>query len=165
MANFKLYFDGSCGPKNPGGTAAYGFALFREGQQEPVETGAGVIGTGAGMTNNRAEFHALWRGITAFWNKMLPAKNDRLAIYGDSNLVIQVMNRHWKARGDKPYFGDYEIAAQWTKDLRKYGVTITFDWVPRELNQVCDDLSKAHQKKVCQNDKNPLTNSPEFATL
>lgn len=169
MANFKLYFDGSCGPKNPGGTAAYGFALFREGQQEPVETGAGVIGTGAGMTNNLAEFHALWRGLLAFHkhgdvNIMNPERHT-LQVFGDSNLVVQIMNRHWKARGDKAYFKDYEIAAHAVAELRKAFARITFDWVPRELNQVCDDLSKAHQKKVCQNDKNPLTNSPEFATL
>lgn len=156
MANYKLYFDGSCGPKNPGGTAAYGFALFREGEQGPVEVGSGVIGTGEGMTNNLAEFYALDKGLCAFWQQDDWDKRTRLNVYGDSNLVIQVMNRHWKAKSDKPYYSAYTKALSTLVDIRRNGLAVSFDWVPRELNQVCDDLSKAHQKKVCQNDKTPV---------
>lgn len=159
MANYKLYFDGSCGPKNPGGTAAFGFVLFREGQQEPVEQGSGVIGTGEGMTNNLAEFYALWRGLTAFW-KVLPGRGDTLTVYGDSNLVIQIMSHNWRAKKDKPYYQSYAAAEGCLKDIRKLYVSVSFFWVPRELNQVCDDLSKAHQKKVCQNDQNSVDKLP-----
>lgn len=161
MANYKLYFDGSCGPKNPGGTAAYGFALFREGQQEPVEFGSGVIGTGEGMTNNLAEFHALWRGLLAFNRESSATHPNKhtVRVLGDSNLVIQIMNRHWKARSDKLYYEEYEAAQAMLSILRRERHGFQFDWIPRELNQVCDDLSKAHQKKVCQNDKMPVDKS------
>jgi ribonuclease HI len=153
MVNYKLYFDGSCGPKSGGGTAAYGFALFREGQQEPVEQGSGVIGTGEGMTNNLAEFYALDKGLSAFIRRHDTTARHTLSVYGDSNLVIQIMNRHWKARSDKPYYPYYELALANAGIIRKAGHRVTFDWIPRALNQVCDDLSKVHQKKVCQNDK------------
>lgn len=151
MANYKLFFDGSCNP-NPLGTAAYSFALMLEGQQEPLEHGSGVIGVGEGMTNNGAEFHALWRGLLAFHKHTGISIGNRqhhsLQVYGDSNLVVQVMNRHWKARSDKAYFKEYEIATHTAVELRKAGAVITYDWIPRERNTICDDLSKAHQKKV-----------------
>lgn len=145
MTAFRLFYDGSCWP-NPGGVAGYGYAVFKEGQVEPVDTGSGVINAGFTATNNLAEFHALHRSLAAFWNHALPAKGDKLSVYGDSNLVTQIMNRHWRPRPDKPYYPDYEVAATWVKDLRKYGVIISFDWIPRAQNQVCDDLSKAHNK-------------------
>lgn len=144
--HYKLFFDGSCGPKNPGGTAAFGFALVQP-DPEFIYKGSGVIGTGPAMSNNLAEFHALWKGLEAFW-RILPAKGDSLSVYGDSNLVIQIMNRHWRARADKLYYDNYVLANRWVRDLRNAGFIITFDWVPREQNKLCDDLSKAHQQKV-----------------
>lgn len=144
MAHYRLFFDGSCGPKNPGGTAAYGFALFKDGEESAVHTGSGVIGTGPGMSNNVAEFSALYEGLAAF----AELENSRavISVFGDSNLVIRVMCGHWKAKADKLYYSYYKLAEGIVKNLRSKGHVITFDWVPRELNQVCDDLSKAHQK-------------------
>lgn len=150
MANYTLHFDGSCGPKNPGGTAAYGFALMRAGEESPVEHGSGVIGQGPGMTNNLAEFHALWRGLLSFHRHAhdgLRAPH-ALQVYGDSKLVVEIMNKHWRAKEDKPYYAEYAIALHTVTELRKAGATISFDWIPRELNTICDDLSKAHQKIV-----------------
>lgn len=152
MKNYKLFFDGSCGPKNPGGTAAYGFALLLEGQEEPLEHGSGVIGSGEGMTNNLAEFHALWRGLLAFHKhtniSTANRQNITLQVFGDSKLVVQVMNRHWKARDGSGYFEDYKLAMHTATELRKAGAIITYDWIPREMNTICDDLSKDHQKKA-----------------
>jgi ribonuclease HI len=147
MTTYKLFFDGSCGPKNPGGTAAYGYALFKEGQEEPVRYGSGVIGTGLGMTNNLAEFYALNRGLTeGFIFCHDTSARHVLSVYGDSNLVIQVMTGHWRPKPDKAYFQAYEDAAANLRLIRKRGHVVTFDWVPREQNTICDDLSKAHQK-------------------
>jgi ribonuclease HI len=148
MANYKLFFDGSCGPKNPGGTAAYGFSLMLEGEMEPVETGYGIIGTGYGMTNNLAEFHALSKGLGSFILRHGGAQKHHLSVYGDSKLVIQVMNKHWSPRAGRPYYLAYEDASFNLKVIRRRGHVVTFDWIPREMNDLCDGLSKAHQKKV-----------------
>ena len=43
--------------KNPGGVATYGYLIYRDG--EKIQRGYGVIGSGAGMTNNVAEYSAL----------------------------------------------------------------------------------------------------------
>lgn len=148
MALYKLYFDGSCGPKNPGGTAAHGFVLLREGQEEPVRVGSGVIGTGTGMTNNLAEFHALDQGLCAFIScHEAPGARHALQVYGDSQLVVNIMNRHWKARPGKAYYESYANAVLNLGIIRRAGYVVSFDWIPREKNQLCDDLSKAHQEK------------------
>jgi ribonuclease HI len=143
MANYTLHFDGSCGPKNPGGTAAYGFILTKDG--ETVESGHGILGTGEGMTNNKAEFYALAMGLHSFYNNVPDLKGSVLHVYGDSKLVINIMNKHWRAKPDKPYYSAYDDALTRLLGLRSAGVTVYFDWVPRSKNQKCDDLSKAHQ--------------------
>ena len=147
MDTYTLYFDGSCGPKNPGGTAAYGFVLLKNGEEKPIETGHGVIGTGEGMTNNRAEFAGLYEGMACFC-KHRDGSPTTLQVFGDSNLVIQVMNKHWKPRKDKAYYSTFEMCDGLLREIRRTGAFVTFDWVPREKNTICDDLSKAHQKKV-----------------
>lgn len=144
---YTLHFDGSCGPTNPGGTAAYGFALYESGVTEPIETGHGVVGTGPGMTNNLAEFYALAMGLHAFAARVPALKNTVLNVRGDSMLVIKIMNRDWKAKAEKPYYSAYDDAAVRLAGLRRDGATVFFDWVGREHNQVCDDLSKVHQKR------------------
>ena len=37
-----VYFDGLCYPKNPGGVAAYGYAIYRDGK--PIWQGFGAVG-------------------------------------------------------------------------------------------------------------------------
>lgn len=147
MPNYQLYFDGSCGPKNPGGVAAYGFALLREG--ESVRSGSGVIGEGEGMTNNLAEFYALDQGLCAFIScHEAPGVTHALQVFGDSKLVINVMNRYWTPKTDKAYYNAYDTARLNLGIIRRVGHVVTFDWIPREMNTICDDLSKAHQRKA-----------------
>lgn len=57
MRYIKAYFDGSCEPVNPGGTARFGFVVLEE--EEVLYGQGGVIGSGDGMTNNVAEYHGL----------------------------------------------------------------------------------------------------------
>lgn len=147
MAHYRLFFDGSCGPKNPGGTAGYGYALLKDGEEAPVRVGSGIIGSGPLMSNNLAEFHALDQGLCAFISCYDTAQFHHLDVFGDSRLVIQIMNRHWKPRPDKLYTEAYEYALSNLKIIRRAGHKVTFDWIPRELNTYCDTLSKAHERK------------------
>ena len=143
MANYKLYFDGSCSPQNPGGTAKYGFALFREGHADPIELDHGTIGTGPGMTNNLAEFHALWHGMMAFYLDTRDHVNgNTLNCIGDSKLVVNIMNKRWHATSDKAYYTAYDSANKLRNTLIKSGHVVNFKWIPREQNEQADDLSK-----------------------
>lgn len=144
MDHITLHFDGSCWP-NPNGVAAYGYALSSQGSV--IDSGHGVIGTGPGMTNNLAEFWALWQGLMTAYARF-PDDKGFLQVLGDSNLVIQIMNRKFKPKREKAYYVGYEKAAGVLSTLRKRGITVSFDWVPREQNTVCDDLSKVHLKET-----------------
>jgi ribonuclease HI len=142
---YTLHFDGSCGPKNPGGTAAYGYTLAAAAAE--VDRGHGVIGSGPEMSNNVGEYAGLVYGLQAFADCAPLSKRQQiwLQVRGDSQLVINQMSGKWKARAGL-YYPWYESAAHICKKLRKLGTKITFDWVPRELNQECDDLSKINVK-------------------
>ena len=91
-----LYFDGSCEPVNPGGVACCAWRLVgADGGQ--IACGAAEICRGPGATNNLAEWHGLLRGLEHF--KMHHADfNGRLEILGDSQLVINQLNKTWRCR-------------------------------------------------------------------
>lgn len=148
MEIYTLHFDGSCAPTNPGGTAAFGFVLRKTGIEEPLEAGHGVIGTGDAMSNNLAEFHALRRGLEAFEQRTVSVKRPLLDVYGDSNLVIQIMNRKWRPTPTALYYPAYVGADTVLRRLRRDGATVWLSHVRRENNQECDVLSKRHLTSV-----------------
>jgi ribonuclease HI len=135
---YTLYFDGSCGPINPRGTAAYGYTLHRVGQK--IKEGHAIIGTGEGMSNNLAEFSGLAAGLQEFMTLVSGAA--LLNVRGDSQVVINIMNRSWKARSNTLYWPAYVDADGWLREIRRKGVQVSFDWIPREQNTECDKLSK-----------------------
>jgi ribonuclease HI len=147
MTIYTLYFDGSCGPVNPGGTAAYGFTLSRNG--ENLEEGHAVVGCGPKMSNNYAEFAGLAAGLKAVESQLIPGHGRAvLNVFGDSQIVINIMSKRWRANPDKLYYPAWEEAFEVLRRLRQAGVTVFFDHIPREMNTECDRLSKVHTDKV-----------------
>lgn len=138
MDTYIVHFDGSCGPKNPGGTAAFAYTIHKNGL--PLVNGREVVGTGSAMSNNLAEFSgldaALQRCLT------LATAGDLINVRGDSQLVINIMNRRWKAKADKLYYPAYVIADFRLRCLRGARVCVNLDWIPREQNMEADILSK-----------------------
>lgn len=148
----KIFFDGSCEPVNPGGTAAWGFVI-KDGNGRTLRAASGVVGSGRGMTNNVAEY----RGLIAALRE-LESFNEKefVQIYGDSKLVICHLNREWgweKSRSGKTVLGwnPHRSAphlrmlldeAMSLLDKRPTGFSAS--WIPREENWECDALSKAH---------------------
>ncbi len=108
-----IYFDGLCRPKNPGGVATYGYLIYQDGKK--VKSGYGVIGSGAGMTNNVAEYSALKQA--AEW----------LICYGGDDEVV--------IKGDSP--------KKYVPEIRRLleGRKTRFIWIPREQNVEADELS------------------------
>jgi ribonuclease HI len=143
---YSLKFDGACGPKNPGGIASYGFILNTPAGE--AIKGHGVIGEGPTMSNNVAEFAALAAGLHAFIGDMYKTgiRPVTLLVKGDSNVVINIMSRRWRAHSDKLYWTYYleclGLVTALRKDLKTH---VSFDWIPREANQDCDDLSKKNR--------------------
>ena len=143
MSHYTLYYDGSCWP-NPAGVAAYGYVL-QDTTAGILRQEHAVIGTGPALSNNVAEFEAAFQGLCDY--SRLPAKpGDAVEVLGDSDLVVKIMNKVWRPKQDKLYYPYYSRLYSLVRQLRLHGVTITFRWIPREENQLCDDLSKVHLK-------------------
>jgi ribonuclease HI len=139
MAKYTIHFDGSCWP-NPNGKAAYGYTLDREGVE--VSAVAGIVGEGTGMSNNVAEFYALYAAFVD--QKLQTEAGDKVSVRGDSMLVINILSHKWKASNDKLYWEAYRKAALELNRLEGHGIEVDFSWIPREQNTRCDDLSKEH---------------------
>ena len=125
-----IYFDGLCRPRNPGGIATYGYVIYQD--TEKVNSGCGVVGSGAAMTNNVAEYSALKHA--AEW----VSRNDivdEIVIKGDSQLVIHQMTGTWQVRS--------ETSKKFVPEIRRLleGRKTEFVWIPREQNAEADLLS------------------------
>lgn len=132
-----IYFDGLCRPRNPGGVATYGYVVYKDGKK--VKSGNGMIGAGAGMTNNVAEYSALNHAVE--WvNQHCP--DDELIIRGDSQLVIHQMNGTWQIHS--------ETSKTFVPVIRRMleGRKTRFEWIPREQNAEADLLSnRAYEQR------------------
>ena len=128
--NLTLYFDGSC-TKNPGGIAGFGWALFKEDKTEYLAQ-YGEICRGDEATNNVAEWSALLYALR--YLKSVGYKG-YLKIYGDSQLVINQINGKYKVNQklEKFFIECKDILNEWEWKA---------DWVARDKNQRCDELSK-----------------------
>lgn len=126
-----MHFDGLCEPKNPGGVAAYGFQILRDGRV--VHEGTGLAAPpGPDATNNVAEFTALIEGLR--WLQAQGA--ERPLVRGDSKLVVETLHGRWKLTAPRlrPLF----LVAE--RLLRETGARL--EWVPREQNREADRLSR-----------------------
>lgn len=131
---YKLFADGSC-HKNPGGQAAYGYILY--GDNEEIDHGFGIIGSGARMNNNLAECFAISQGLSSFikhWNE----PESSLTIYNDSKYVLSQVKNPVKGRNIEIEFKilDFQI-----RQIEQY-LDVYLVWVPRSGNLVADALSK-----------------------
>ncbi|OGY59148.1 MAG: hypothetical protein A3B23_00520 [Candidatus Colwellbacteria bacterium RIFCSPLOWO2_01_FULL_48_10] len=134
-----IYFDGACWP-NPGGSAACGWVIKKD--SEVLSRGGILIGTGEGMTNNVAEYHGLIEGIKNISN--LGLKEREIKIYGDSNLVCNMIAKKWGWKKgkylphkDKPHLKVLLDEALLLLSKYKYEV----QWIRRELNSEADEQS------------------------
>lgn len=126
-----VYFDGLCYPKNPCGVAAYGYLIYRDG--ELIHRGFGAVGEGRGMTSNVAEYEGLKAAVSWLNDHGI---EDSVTIKGDSQLVIKQMKGEWevKSKTSRAYVPEIGRMLQ-GKDVR-------FIWVPREMNEEADRLSR-----------------------
>ena len=125
-----IYFDGLCRPRNPGGVATYGYVIYKD--LKKVKSECGVIGSGAGMTNNVAEYTALKRA--AEWvNRQ--GINDEIVIKGDSQLVIHQMDGTWQIKS--------ETSKKFVPEIRRLlkDRKTKFIWISREQNAEADLLT------------------------
>ena len=137
MLLIEAWFDGVCEPTNPGGHAAYGALMRRNGKV--FWQVARHVGHGPKISNNVAEYAA----VLAILYRLEESQEVReIVIRGDSKLVINQLGGRWRARRGL-YLPFYRRAKVLTKTIQKScGGNLKFEWVPRDQNGECDQLSK-----------------------
>lgn len=131
---YTMYFDGACGPTNPGGHIGCGVAIkdkynktiYTISKQFTPERFSGQT------SNNLAEYTALFLGLKWCLNHNIIELN----VIGDSKLVIMQMKGIFKIKK-----GTYVEAALETIKLKDKFKKITFEHVKREFNTEADELS------------------------
>ena len=127
----RVEFDGACEPKNPGGIATWGFVVYKD--REWIHEDSGIYsycGTG-----NEAELSAVLEALRYLADHGL--KSDRIAVHGDSKLVINCCNGDWKLRAKNL------IPLLWQiRELEREFPEVGYYWWPREENELADLLSR-----------------------
>lgn len=140
----EVYVDGTCQPKNPGGTAAYGFIVKKDGKT--IGKGYGVVGTGEGMSNNVAEYSSLNEALR--WLLAHP-QEDEVTICSDSKMLINQSNGRW-AVNKGAYISYYVESKDLVKEVKS---KVIFKWVPRDNNMEADALSQLAYQEAPKNDR------------
>jgi ribonuclease HI len=127
-----VYCGSSCGPKNPGGWACWGF-LARDTKGREVISDWGCLGRGPGMTNNVAEYHAV---INALRWLAAHAESASVKMITSSKLVFEQTGgwRACKKEHLKPLLGEV------LELLGKTKASLT--WVSNKENEHADALAR-----------------------
>jgi ribonuclease HI len=140
----EAYFDGCCEPVNPGGTASYGAVIFVDGERvwECSELFVPVLGKEKHTSNNVAEYSGFLSILEWLLANNLDTRPTR--IHGDSKLVIEQMLGNWRMK--KGFY--IPVAKKAKETLSKFRKKPKLIWIPREKNDIADELSKAELKKA-----------------
>jgi len=126
------YFDGAI-LYNPYGDMGIGGIVYKDG--EVIDSGSMYVPASVKNSNNVAEFMGLQWVLSSLINKGL--QNEKILVCGDCLLAINIMNNR---RGIG--IGYYTEYAELCKELVENFTEIKFKWIPREENEVADELSK-----------------------
>jgi ribonuclease HI len=127
MPDRRLIVEADGGARGNPGPAAYG-AVVRDAQTSKILAAEGLpIGR---ATNNVAEYRGLIAGLQMA-RELDPTA--ALEVRMDSRLVIEQMAGRWKVK-----HADMKMLALEAARLRP--ATVTWTWVPRELNKAADAL-------------------------
>lgn len=133
----RLYADGLCEPKNPGGWACWGWVALDD-RGCIVASGRGTLGRGRRMSNNLAEYEAAIQALTWAVQKRLRG----IVLHVDSQLIANQVAGLW---------GCYADHLRPLRDKVRHllaAVDGRIQWVPRERNQLADAESRRAYKEV-----------------
>lgn len=139
MKEYICHFDGSCEPINPGGTIGIG-VFIEEGMNKHEHSSH--IPPNENNTNNVAEYMAVTKALSLLKKK----KDSKIEIYGDSKMVVEQLSGRWKVK--KGSYVKYARQAKELFDEIAKNNDISIYWVPRDDNEIADDLSKKHLEEM-----------------
>ena len=125
--------DGLCEPRNPGGTATFGWVARRGG--ELLASDCGVVARGHRATNNLAEYTAIIEALR--WLDEAGHAGETIVLRSDSQLAIYQLDGIYAVRSPsiRPLWSEASRLARRFADLR-------FEWVRREQNKEADALTR-----------------------
>ena len=129
FSEYVLRFDGAC-KGNPGLAGAGAVIYLSKEKEEIYWSGYQFIGEHA--TNNIAEYEGLLLGLKYAIEKGIT----HLRVEGDSLLVIKQMKGEWKVSAK--HLREYHQAA---KDLEQLFLSITYEHIYRNRNQLADEFA------------------------
>lgn len=130
----RVNFDGSCGPKNPGGEMGWG-VVIRDDEGRIVDEIIGRRRADPRNSNNLAEYIALSEAL--HWLEENNHLRSRVMVFGDSQLVILQMTGSWKIKRGR--YAEEALSVQ--RHLARFE-NVTLHWVARSDNSEADALSK-----------------------
>ncbi len=141
-STIQIYFDGLCEPKNPGGIPVYAFIVSDLDSGQILGKEAGLAGEPwrVDVTHNFAEYTAAIRGVK--WVREHVPTNE-LLIYGDSELVINQLNKVYKVKSQRIRPLYTELVGQLE------GLSWKAVWVPRKRNDDADKLANKFYREYC----------------
>lgn len=145
-----LFVDGGCEPKNPGGIATSGWALYdaKDLKTPLAEEGRVVQENGPKATNNFGEYGSL---VYSLLYLEMHEWNGNLEVRADSKLLVEQVKGSWQVKAEhlKPLrkriwelidnMGFHRVTS--SEPLGEEGKrTFTICWIPREKNSKADSL-------------------------
>lgn len=134
----KVFYDGCCEPKNPGGNAGFGAVIFEDDIK--IHEISNYWKSSPSNSNNVAEYLGLTSALEWLIEKKL--NNAKIDFFGDNMMTVRQMNGDWRAKQGM-YIPHYKKAFE----LKKKFKHLRFTWIPREENGLADELSKGQLKK------------------
>ena len=140
MSEILLHFDGGCEPRNPGGVSAAGWIVWLDGEE--VDRGHRIVREGGPLsTNNYAEWCALGLGLRSIQGNH---HGHDLLIRGDSQLVINQLNRTWACRKEHLRV----LRDRCLQILADMDINWRAEWVRRDLNAEADaETAKCYEER------------------
>ncbi len=128
-----VHFDGACEPPRGGGVATYGFTVEGVGM-DYEEKGLAVRPWSPRATNNVAEYTGAIRALEWLLEQRYEGA---VRLIGDSQLVIRQMQGQYRVRA-------VHLQQYWEQlhRLAQRFERVEYIWVPREVNQRADELTK-----------------------
>ena len=131
----QLYFDGLCEPINPGGVETYGFVAYD--RRKIIQEGYGLVGAGMlgdNVSNNVAEYTGVIKGMESL---LASGHGRKLDVKGDSQLAIRQLLGLYAVRAPRLMPLHSRVL-----ELAKGFKSVTYEWIPRDLNEAADALSR-----------------------
>lgn len=132
-APIRINCDGLCEPRNPGGTATFGWVARRG--PELLGSDCGVAAKGPAATNNLAEYTAIIEALR--WLIATGRGGENVELRSDSQLAINQLTGAYQVRSAaiRPLWSEANRLARRCPRLR-------LRWVPRESNAEADALTR-----------------------